>query len=214
MKRTSSRVMRLALMIGALSIMACGTIQRSADSGYAFRADQGVGRDRRGLEREAVIGELGYKSADDISGDQRDAIALRLVLKRAERDIEGKREREQYYKNKPYIQNDHERLEFLRLRSYEHREQWLANRGIQGSSTKHPTEIQELIDINDITTGMTRQAVRDSWGEPEAVEVAGNPLYGNERWSYSEQIGSSEGFQTERRTIYFEQGRVVGWETK
>ena len=59
---------------------------------------------------------------------------------------------------------------------------------------------------------MSKQAVRESWGEPEAIEVAGNPVFGNERWRFIEQIASSEGYQTEGRMIYFEGGRVVGWE--
>jgi len=69
-----------------------------------------------------------------------------------------------------------------------------------------------LVDQNDITPGMTKQAVKDAWGEPEAIDVAGNPIYGNERWQYREQITSSEGYQTETRMVYFESGLVVGWE--
>jgi hypothetical protein len=180
----------------------CGTIERSPESGYSQRGTPGLGR------------ESGEKRSRLSFSDQPDPAALRAAVARAEKALEGRREREQYFKNRPYMKNDRERLEFLRLETFDERARWLAARGIQGSSTKHPLEIQDLIDNNDITVGMTRQAVRDSWGEPEAIEVAGNPLYGNERWSYSEQIPSTEGFHSERRTVMFEAGRVIGWETK
>jgi outer membrane protein assembly factor BamE (lipoprotein component of BamABCDE complex) len=70
-----------------------------------------------------------------------------------------------------------------------------------------------LIGQSDIMLGMTRAAVRESWGPPDEVEVAGQPMYGNERWHYTEQMTSSEGYTTERRIVIFEAGRVVGWET-
>ena len=58
---------------------------------------------------------------------------------------------------------------------------------------------------------MSKRAVQESWGEPERIEVAGNPTYGNERWKYSTYVSSTEGFNEEERMIYFEGGRVVGW---
>jgi outer membrane protein assembly factor BamE (lipoprotein component of BamABCDE complex) len=110
------------------------------------------------------------------------------------------------------MRSDADRLQFLALDNFDERNQWLTSHGVYGSDTPNKPEIQALIEINDITVGMTKQAVRDSWGEPELVEVAGNPLYGNERWGYSEQLPSSEGFQSEKRIVYFEGGRVIGWE--
>ena len=52
----------------------------------------------------------------------------------------------------------------------------------------------------------------ESWGEPEAVEVAGSQLYGNEKWVYTEYVPSSEGYQKEERVVIFEGGKVVGWQ--
>jgi hypothetical protein len=211
MKRTSFPALTILL---SMVVVGCAQIGRSPESGYAFREDSHQGRDRRTVDREAAVNSLGYRDGQDFNGNQRDAITMRASLLKAERAIEGKREREQYFKNKAYFRSDRERLEFLRLPSYAERARFLEARGIQGSATKHPPEIQELIDMNDITVGMTKAAVRDAWGAPEVVEVAGNPIYGNERWTYTEQIASQEGFHGEVRVVHFESGRVVGWETR
>jgi hypothetical protein len=193
----------------------CAGMHRSDSSGYSSMGadDQGQRRDSRMLEREKTADELGFHSAT-LNDQQSEALETRTALNRLEKSLSGKREREQYYKSKPYMKNDQERIEFLSIESFEGRGRWLNTKGIQGSSTAHPSHIQALIDVNDITLGMTKQAVKDSWGEPELVEVAGNPVYGNERWHYSEQISSAEGFQTEHRLVYFESGRVAGWEKR
>ncbi len=180
----------VGLMLFCLA-QGCSTFQRSSASGYEAHGTRGLGPDHQV--------EFGNESTS---------------LHHAEGALEGKREREQYFKNKPYMKNDHDRMEFLSINSYEDRARWLAAHGVFGQATPLGSDIQALVDINDITVGMTKQAVKDSWGEPELVEVAGNPLYGNERWAYSEQLPSTDGFQTEKRTIYFEGGRVVGWERK
>lgn len=192
----------------ALLMCSCASFNRSRESGY--RSSQGFSRDRKAFDRERSANEMGLQGS--LSGDELDAVDMRTRLRRAEEHLEGKREREQYYKNKPYMRSDADRLQFLALDNYDDRNQWLTQHSVFGTDTPNRPEIQALIEINDITVGMTKAAVRESWGEPELVEVAGNPLYGNERWGYSEQLPSSEGFQTEKRVVYFEGGRVVGWQ--
>lgn len=204
------RALKLASLLLAIAATGCSTFQRSSASGYEANG-RGFSRDRKAYDREQSANELGLQK-DDFSNDDIAAIDERTRLRKAESMLEGKREREQYYKNKPYMKNDHDRLEFLSLDNYKDRNAWLTAHGVFGTDTPAPPDIQALVDINDITTGMTKQAVRDSWGEPEIVEVAGNPIYGNERWGYSEQLPSSDGFQTEKRIVYFEGGRVIGWE--
>jgi hypothetical protein len=157
---------------------------------------------------------MGVSPAYELNSHETEVVNTRIALKKAEKALEGKREREQYYKNKPYLRNDRERLEFLGLSSFEARNRWLNARGIHASSVTHSPEFQALVDVNDITLGMTKQAVRDSWGEPDLVEVAGNPLYGNERWHYSEQTSSTEGYRSQQRMVYFDSGRVSGWESR
>lgn len=200
----------------ALSVLtSCVQLQRSSESGYYGRDEEpAFSRDRRSAERAAAMSDMGVGTNRELSDREIEAVNTRIALNKAEKALEGKREREQYYKNKPYMKNDLDRLEFLRLDSYEARNRWLNAKGILASTNTYAPEIQSLIDQNDIALGMTKQAVRDSWGEPDLVEVAGNPIYGNERWHYSEQTSSTEGYHTQNRLVYFEAGRVAGWESR
>lgn len=59
----------------------------------------------------------------------------------------------------------------------------------------------------DIAWGMEMKQVSNSWGEPGDVHVAGDPREKNEKWVYREGLNQT-------RIVYFENGRVSGWETK
>lgn len=216
MKRISSHLdhYRIALAFAMMFATGCTSLQRSSSSGYADYDQHAIGRDRRQNERESAMSNMGISDTRELSEREVEAINLRVALTKAEKALEGKREREQYYKNKPYMRGDRERLEFLQLGSYEARSRWLNAKGILASMAQHPPEVQSLIDVNDVAVGMTKQAVKDSWGEPELIEVAGNPIYGNERWHYSEQSSSTEGYRSQHRLVYFESGRVAGWESR
>jgi hypothetical protein len=121
---------------------------------------------------------------------------------------------EQYYNEvKPALKTDRDKRDFLLQKDRNSQRRWLASRGINESSLYAPG-VREAIDDGDIMVGMPKEAVRKSWGDPEAVEVAGNPEYGVERWTYVDYQGSSEGYQKEERMVYFERGQVVGWETR
>lgn len=219
MKRTSSRPLKAnasGFILIALTLTACANLERSTQSGYAHTNhgnQQAFGRDRRAVERGSVRKELVRSRDESLYDNEEEAISARMALRKAEQALEGRQEREQYFSNKPYMRSDRERLRFLRLSSYEERERWLNANGIGVGSGRHPASIQPLVDVNDIAVGFTKQAVRDSWGEPELIEVAGNPIYGHERWHYSEQTSSTEGYRSQRRVIYFESGRVIGWES-
>jgi hypothetical protein len=213
-----TRLIRISIVTAAAAstFVGCTALQRSSRSGYSDRDDSSsaasADRERQSTQFDASVDELGLRREKNLTDAQLQAIELRTQLRRAEKTLDGHVELEQYYRNKPYMKNDRDRLEFLRLGSIDDRSRWLVAHGLQGSATPNPPEIQALIDVNDITLGMTKSAVRDAWGEPEVVEVAGNPVFGNERWRYTEQKSSAEGFQTEHRVVYFESGRVVGWE--
>ena len=89
------------------------------------------------------------------------------------------------------------------------------NKGIYFHANKYtPRGVRDAVSKSDIVLGMNKDAVIESWGEPEAVEVAGNQLYGNEKWVYTEYIPSSEGYQREERVVIFEAGKVVGWQSQ
>lgn len=210
-----TKVVRYQLFIRLLILVAigasgCASFERSSKSGYFLRDGdsrlESVEDERRNYRRQQAEDELGPTSSDR-------AVAYREKLMRQERLLEGKSEREQYYKAKPYLRGDAERIHFLNLGSTTDRDRYLNVRGISSDQMTHPPAVQALIDENDIAIGMTRQAVRESWGPADNVDVAGNPMYGNEKWYYSGQVTSSEGYMTERRTVVFESGLVVGWET-
>ena len=63
-----------------------------------------------------------------------------------------------------------------------------------------------------VSIGMPKRYVQMQLGVPAQVEVAGNPDYGNERWTYEASMPTSNGYITQRRYIYFENHQVVGWE--
>ena len=65
----------------------------------------------------------------------------------------------------------------------------------------------------DVVTGMSSDEVRAIWGEPREVEHAELPGSGNERWTYYEGLSSRWSLST-ARVIYFESGRVAGWEVQ
>ena len=83
----------------------------------------------------------------------------------------------------------------------------------QLGSRKSESFEKRAIETRDIFLGMTSQAVKASWGEPKAIESAGDPRYGYQRWKYETFIPSAEGYVKESRVVYFEQHKVVGWET-
>lgn len=62
--------------------------------------------------------------------------------------------------------------------------------------------------------GMPKNRVKRTLGLPSQVEVAGNPKYGNERWIYERSVPTLQGYYKERRVMYFEGGRLVGWESR
>ena len=207
-------ILVLLLAIASMTTIGCSSMERSSQSGYAYRYDdRGLPNttnaldDRKNWEREGARSELGPLASDK-------AIGLRQAVRREEKQLDGQQAKEMYYKARPFLKSDAERLQFLRLDSEPARERFLAVRGVAGESVTHPPEIQDLIEQNDIAYGMTMQAVQAAWGAAERKEVAGNPMYGNQKWYYSEQVTSSEGYTTEHRTVIFEGGVVVGWDTR
>ena len=64
----------------------------------------------------------------------------------------------------------------------------------------------------ELVVGMEMKDVRSTWGEPKLMEVAGDPKYGNQRWVYPEGISQRWGVASSR-ILYFEDGRLAGWET-
>jgi hypothetical protein len=65
---------------------------------------------------------------------------------------------------------------------------------------------------SDLYLGMASGNVSSTLGQPDHIEVAGNPDKGTERWIYVRKVPTMDGYYNERQIIYFEAGTVVGWE--
>lgn len=72
--------------------------------------------------------------------------------------------------------------------------------------------IRQALKSGDVTLGMGMEDVLRSWGEPRSVDTAGDPRSGNQRWVYYDGLSSRWGM-SQKRILYFERGRLVGWET-
>ncbi|MCK5072216.1 MAG: hypothetical protein KAQ98_02235 [Bacteriovoracaceae bacterium] len=173
-----------------------------------------------------VAGDSGktYRSDDDIlertpaslreSDSRRHRVSIVRELARKEEKLKG-REHRTYQTYRDYFENDSERIYYLDLSPAERVSYIKAN--------WPETPIGDISAINndygrsdglkylskggygnkDIYLGMRKDDVVGSWGRPARVDVAGNPKYQNERWSFHRD--------GRVRYVYFEKGVVQGW---
>jgi hypothetical protein len=208
--------MRLLLILSFLGLSACAGLQRDPRTGYMDDGEiTGQVEDLYKQKQMSVINEareeLGLQGRP-LTAEERIAVVLRVHLKRKESRLPTKREKKQYYQLRSALKSDRQRLAFLGLPTFEARERWAQSRGIGTGEEKYSDELAQVIEANDIALGMSQKAVTESWGDPDAVETAGNQLYGFERWRYNRYVSGNEGYQKEVRVVYFEGGHVVGWE--
>ena len=138
-------------------------------------------------------------SVDEIQDNE-----SRRFLTQELRKLEGQQSDnalEQYEKNKHHFKTTSEKIYFLKLSQFE-RKDYLASRGFIKEESS-PRQIFAMRD-SKVASGMSKSQVMENWGEPNRVEVAGNPSYENERWLYSVNGAT--------KYIYFESGVVRGWE--
>ncbi len=102
------------------------------------------------------------------------------------------------------LQSISNKIYFLKIPTIRARDQYLYNLGVYNSPFHTSPEETHAIQNNDVLLGMSKIAVSKAWGKPERVEVAGNPKYQNERWTYRRR--------GKRRYIFFSNGQVEGWE--
>jgi hypothetical protein len=221
----SAQLLRVALAItlplSPLGLSACSTLQRSAESGYADDRNSASGspapleyqRERQSYLDQQALSEMGLPANTPIDDQVASLIDTHLELARLERNIETQREKRQYYALKGFMRDDSERIQFLQLPDTQAREVWAHQRGIDQREDQLTTQAAPLIERKDIAIGMTQKAVTQSWGDPESVEVSGDPVYGNELWRYMHFAENPEGYSKQQRIVYFKLGRVVGWET-
>ena len=110
-----------------------------------------------------------------------------------------------YRKHKKFLPTVSDRIYYLKLSRYE-RKEYLRSRGVEFEENRviRPHEEMFALRQSRIILGMSKADVMNNWGRPMRVEVAGNPSYENERWVYN--------LNGATKYIYFESGRVGGWE--
>jgi hypothetical protein len=188
----------LFTLIGLLVSSGCSLLQRSDQSGYSD--PQAAARKERQATKSFPRSAANPES--------------RQILKQLENRLSSKKEVEQYSKALPWFKSDSERIDFLRQPDFEARQEWLNRNQFSKRSQLSKIEFQELIQAEDIAIGMPQSLVAQSWGEPQSIEVSGQPEFRNERWRYFRYISTQDGFRPEKRTVYFEGGRVVGWDVE
>ena len=215
------------LVVGLLSIFSCGSIKTAdrpelADSeqpgSQMTRTRESVnsGKDPDRLsdkDLEKYAYELGLDPKKGFTDTERKDVMNRRRLRQLERGLDSPRERVNYSKVLPLFANDLERIEYLSIPSLEGRQAWANRNKIWGREKINP-DLVVAAEAKDIAVGMTQDLVRQSWGEPTQVEQSGNPIYKNERWKYIRELPTLSGYKRQRRYVYFEAGRVVGWETE
>ncbi len=157
--------------------------------------------------------ELGFDPRKGLSETERKDALSRRKVRQLERGLDSPKERLNYSKVLPLFANDQEKIDYLSIPSIEGRLAWV-NRNKLWNRDKTNPDFMALTETQDITLGMSQELVRKSWGEPQQVEHSGNPIYKNERWKYTRELPTVSGYKRERRYVYFEGGRVVGWETE
>jgi hypothetical protein len=165
------------------------------------------------LEIQKFAYELGFDPKKPLTEEQKKQIVDRKRLRELERSLDTHKERLQYSKVLPWFKNDQEKIEMLNIPSIEGRQVWI-NKNKIWSRAKSLKEYDEVVESADIAMGMPAEYVKKSWGEPDNIETSGNPIYRNERWHYNKQVSTPQGYKNEKRLVYFEGGRVVGWETE
>ncbi len=164
-------------------------------------------------ELEKYAYEIGLDPRQALTEEQRIEIDKRRRLRLLERALDSHKERQQYSKVLPWLKSDDEKLDYLSIPSIEGRQAWI-NKNKIWSRQKELKGYIDVMESQDIAVGMPTDYVRKSWGDPAHVEVSGNPIYKNERWKYLKQVSTPQGYRQEQRYVYFEGGRVVGWETE
>lgn len=192
---------RSLLLLISFGLSACAIVSRHSGSGYSPNSR---------IEDEDSVYD--YSSTRELTPEERESLEERMLLSRLEKTLLTNEERAQYQRYKNALDTDRERIEFLSLDGFAARERYLQSRGTSSSPSRFNRDIASLIEQSDIALGMSPQAVRESWGDPMAVEVSGRPGAGNERWLYKEFVVTQEGYQQEQRLLYFENGKLVGWE--
>lgn len=164
-------------------------------------------------EMQKYAYELGLDPKNVLTDGDHVMIEKRRKVRNLERSLDSQKERLNYSKVLPWLENDDEKINYLSIPSIEGRQAWV-NKNKIWLRNKNLKDFESAVETQDIVLGMPADFVKRSWGEPDAVENSGNPIYKNERWKYLKQVSTPNGYRQEKRFVYLEGGRVVGWETE
>lgn len=204
---------RFALILVFAWLTACSHL-RPKTSEYTLGYNNSYRNAQEIKDEEMGRYELGLmRLSRSLSEAETQALQNRILLKQWERQIPSSVQRNLYFQHKAFFRNDLERIEYLQIPDYADQVSWLERRNFFQRLSNHSQEVQEAIQQNDILLYMPMNAVRESWGEPDAREISGQEYLGNERWTYKTYRADNEGYQEQERVLFFENGRVVAWQT-
>jgi hypothetical protein len=189
--------MKKLIIIISFFVISCEQLQRSPESGYADRK----------MQRAAKL-----LNSDQKSSSTTQQLSTRSKLQILESSLDTKKEIDQYSKMLPWFESDSEKIQFLMLGNFEQKQNWINQNNFFSRAQKIQNDMEELVQVQDIAVGMPQNLVKKSWGDPDIVEVSGNPLFKNERWRYNRYVSTPDGYKPEKKVVYFEGGKVIGWE--
>ena len=183
-----------------------------------------------GVDFETVSGDSGryfysdpevVRSRVPATAEEKENYNYSSSIKRELNSLENGLSDQEYYsylKYKNDFQNDSERIYYLRLSTAKKRS-YLESKGIlepqETSSSRYPSARRPAAIARTsywdernfggetIALGMGKRDVISILGPPARMEVAGNPAYENEKWTYTKNGVT--------RQIFFENGQVDGW---
>jgi len=111
-----------------------------------------------------------------------------------------------YWEHGQFLSTVGQRLFYLRLPRQERQEYILAIMQERKRERAIPLHRFYQVDVErfPLELGMSKEKVRQKWGGPFKVEYAGIKEKQNEKWIYQRH-----GFF---KIVYFQEGRVIGWE--
>lgn len=192
--------MKLLFFLISLSVLSsCGLIERRQGYNEYALSDQSIEPYQMLQNRKLTMKEA-------------ELLEKKANLRRLEKNLSSNEERQQYQKSKVFFKDLDDNVEFLSLPDVNSRERWLnANAGPQ---QRFARDIAKIIESGDIAIGMSRDAVRESWGRPRVIDYSGHKELGNERWVYQDSKPTSDGFEEMQKIVFFKAGVVVGWKTQ
>ncbi len=193
----------------------CAIFERNQDSGYStVRPTKGNFKvSSKDSNKQVLDSKLTMEDLKNYTGLQNSSV-LKGKLRTLENSISSKKEVEQYSKYLPWFESEQEKINFLSLPGFEAKQDWINENKLMNRNSDKVSEMKDVIDAQDISLGMPQDLVKKSWGDPDAVDVSGNPQFKNERWRYNKYVSTQDGYKLEKKLVYFEGGKVVGWEVE